>query len=484
MTNICKKLLCLILAGMMLLGTVSCASSEDENGDGAQEGTNLSTETEGETDLKLDLPEKDFGGSSFRIMGNKTALEHVTADKTKGEEVNDALVESNMWVSNKYNVKFEQIQIDDELDANIVRAYIMAGDDEYDVAYLHDCNSANMSLKGWFLNVYDMPYMDPSNPWWPQFTVESLSLNGKLYHYSNYTSYQAMEWTWGVFFNQEILKDFNQPNPYDYVREGTWTLDTLTKMSTDIYSDNGDGMADTNDLMGFVFTQTPYGWLESFGIEMYKKAGPNSAELSLSTDDEICYTLIDKLHTWFYSGSDAVFVDFYGTDSVGNSMFTDKRLAFTTERIGKLAPLAMEADVEYGIVPMPKIDASQSDYRAGCHDRFFTIPTTVQDKERVGIILEAMSYAGHKFILPAYCEKTLKTRLATDPDCGEMLNMIFEKQVISFAYLFNQQENNTGLQLNLIIKTVEDKNVASFFKTQKKIAEKVQRTITRFYEKE
>ena len=158
-------------------------------------------------------------------------LSDLTGEKTEGEEVNDALVTANMYVSGMFNVKFESILIEDELNANIIRAFIMSGNDEYDVAYLHDCNSASMALNGWFLNVNELPYLDPTAPWWPQFTVESLTYNGKLYHYSNYTSYQSMEWTWGCFFNQKILDDYNQPTPYASVRDGSWTLDKINAIS-------------------------------------------------------------------------------------------------------------------------------------------------------------------------------------------------------------------------------------------------------------
>ena len=476
-----KKTLCLLLAALMLMSTVACASvNTDTPADG--QTTAPTADSGEETELTLDLPEKDYSETPFRILGLQTAVDHVLAEKTEGEEVNDALVTANMYVSGMFNVKFESILIEDELNANIIRAFIMSGNDEYDVAYLHDCNSASMALNGWFLNVNELPYLDPTAPWWPQFTVESLTYNGKLYHYSNYTSYQSMEWTWGCFFNQKILDDYNQPTPYASVRDGSWTLDKINAMSSNIYSDlNGDSRATTEDLLGFAFTQTPYGWLESFGIEMYKKESADSAALSLATEDELCYTLIDELHEWFYSGSNAVHVNFHEGGTVGNSMFTEGRLAFTFERIGKLAPLAMDADIAYGIVPLPKINEAQPGYKAGCHDRLFSVPTTVRDQERVGIILEAMAYAGHKFILPAYCETTLKTRLATDPDCEEMLNMIFAQQVISFAYLFDRQENGNGLQLNLIIKTVERKNVASFFKGQKRVAQRVIESIMDFY---
>ncbi len=476
-----KKLLCLLISGLMLTSTVACAFGDTE----------ISTDTEtavtadaADTELKPDLPKMDFGGESFRILGSDVGLAYVLSDKTKGEEVNDALVTANLAVSNQFNIEFETILVGNEEDTSIIRAYIMAGDDEYDVAYLHDCATANMSLEGWFMDVYDLPYLDPTAPWWPQFTVESLTLNEKMYYYSNYASYLSMSWTWGCFFNQQILRDQNEGNPYDYVRDGTWTLEKITEMSKNIYADlNGDGVANTDDLLGFSFSQTPYAWLESFGIEVWRKESPTSGELNVVVDER-CYNLIDSLHNWFYSGDDGVLVDFGGLPTHSNDMFTANRLAFTFERIGTLAPLAMEADIEYGIVPLPKMDMSQKDYYAGCHDKLFSIPTTIRNTERVGAILEAMAYAGYKHILPAYCETTLKTRLATDPECGEMLNLIFEKQVISFAYLLNRQVSGGGIQINLIPQTTQQNNVASFLQTKQKAEQKTLKKIIQFYEKD
>ena len=76
-----------------------------------------------------------------------------------------------------------------------------------------------------------------------------------------------------------------------------------------MYSDlNGDSAANEGDIFGFACNYYPFAWLESFGIEMYEKEAPDSAVLTLDTKNERAYTLIDKLHTWFYSGENGVHV--------------------------------------------------------------------------------------------------------------------------------------------------------------------------------
>ena len=185
-----------LLALVMLAGTVSCGNSESD--DPSKDGqTAIGTDGE-DTELKPELPDVTYDDEKFRILTDDSHYEYLVSEKTDGELVNDAIVEANLSVTEKFKVKFERIN-------GTPQTYIQAGDDAYDVAYLHDTETADTALRGWFLNVYDMPYMDPTAPWWPQFTVDSLTINGKMFFYSNYTGYLSMSQTRVCFFNQRIL---------------------------------------------------------------------------------------------------------------------------------------------------------------------------------------------------------------------------------------------------------------------------------------
>ena len=452
-----KKILCLLLTGLVLTSTVACGTA----GDGS-ETTSPSTSAAAEEDTgpTPELPEVSYNGEPFRILTGETNYTYFVAEETNGEMLNDAIVTANMYVTEQFNITLERVN-------GSADTYIQAGDDAYDVAYQHDIDAANFALRGWFKNVYDMPYMDPTAPWWPQFTVESLTVNGKMFFFSNYTGYLGMAQTRVCFFNRSILENNQMEAPYDYVRDGTWTLDKIMEMSTEIYSDmNGNGRPDEADLFGYASCHYPWGWLEAFGIELYQKESPTSAEMNVVVDDR-CHVLIDKLHEWWYTGDDSVWITLEGHGEPGISMFADNRVAFTfaTHLADQVRP-ALDNDVPYGIVPYPKISASEENYYGACTDFLFTIPLTVRDDERVGAILEAMAYSGYKYVRPAYCEQTLQTRFATDPDCAEMLNLIFDNRVISFAYLYSD------IQSDLIAKTVVNKNVASFIRAYARVEQK------------
>jgi hypothetical protein len=74
---------------------------------------------------------------------------------------------------------------------------------------------------------------------------------------------------------------------------------------------------------------------------------------------------------------------------------------------------------KFGIVPMPKFDEAQKEYRTMLHDQFtvISIPTTVQDErlDMVGAVLEALSSTAYKIVKPVYYEETLRTKIAQDP---------------------------------------------------------------------
>ena len=467
-----KKILCLLLVGLMLISTVSCATSDTED-------TTTSTGTQDvapeDTELKPELPDKKYTGTTFRILADAAQYKYIAAEKSDGSLINDAIVESNMAVMEQFDIKFERINGSPDV-------FISSGDDAYDVAYLHDCTTATLSLRKFFRNVYDMPYMDPTAPWWPQFTTDALTLNGKMFFYSNYTGYLSMAQTRACMFNQDILRNYNISAPYDLVRDGTWTIDKAMELSTAIYSDlNGNGLSDDGDLFGFAATHYPWGWLEAFGIELYQKEGPNSANLSVVVDDR-CYTLVEKLNEWFFSGKNSVMVAFEGGGDPVVTMFAEEQVAFTfaLHLAEQVAP-ALQNNVNYGIVPFPKIDVNQENYYGACTDYLFSIPTTIKDAEMVGAVLEAMAYNGYKFIRPAYCEQTLQSRYATDPDCADMLNLILDNRVISFAYLFSQSVSG-GLQSNLIANATPQMTLGSLAKSTVKAEQKSLKKITQLYE--
>ena len=478
-----KKTISMLLLCAMLTSLAACGNgttSETESQTPAAESETVTDTVE--TEPMPELPQRDFEGYTYRILSTEDTNKFICAAESTGEVVNDAVYASNAAVGEQFNITFTTIPITSNSDATIIQSYIMAGEDAYDVAQLHDCTSGSMALNGWFHNVYEIPYVDTTKPWWPQFTVDSLTLNGKMYLISNYTTYRAMHETRVAFFNRDMIEDMGMESPYDLVREGTWTVDKIASMTKDVYVDvNGDGKQDKGDTMGFTFTSAPYCWLESFGVETYQKVSPDSAELVLNANTEVVVNLVDKLYNWLCQKDRSIWCKMGNTREEAMEMFASGSCLFTFKCIGDQLPYLMETDMNYGIVPFPKLEESVQDYVSACTDLLLTIPVTAGDMERTGMITEAMSYYGWKLILPAYCETALKNRYSTDKESAEMLDLIFQNRTISFAYLFVNM--GPGMQLRLLIDTIgqNKSDVASYYAKNEQKELSVMEKVTAFY---
>ena len=484
-----QRLVCFLLSLLLLGSAAACGERADEP-DTSAAGTPVSespsaaeaveTAAPEETDPKPELPEKDYQGYEFLVLGGESFLARVLADEMTGEVVNDAIFQANREVSDTFNVKFQKNVVNDR-DTNLIKSSVASGQDDYDLICFHDCDTASMSLNGWFHNISALPYVDTEAAWWPRFTVDSLTINGKMLYFSNYISYNSSSTVQVAFFNNGLVTDYDLDNPYDLVREGTWTVDKMAALTGSLYRDaNGDGQQDEGDVFGLIAFNYPYRWAETFGIEAYQKVAPDSAELTLDINNESIITLMEKLHNWFYSGDSGIWVDFDRDSTVSRGIFCAGNAVFAFDTVGNLTPLLLDTDINYGIVPYPKRDETQADYYAGCNDRLFSVPITASDLERTGIIVEAMSYAGFKYILPAYVERTLQSRYATDEDCTEMLNLVIQNQVLSLSYLFANAVPN-GMQFRIVYDTVKSGNFASWYKGSEKKELKFMQKLTEFY---
>ena len=102
-----KRIFSALLAACILLSAVAC-STASEPSDVPAENTTVS-EVVTENELTLDLPEKNYGGAEFRILTDKDSYSYIVSEKTSGVLVDDAILEANMEVANRFGIRFQRI---------------------------------------------------------------------------------------------------------------------------------------------------------------------------------------------------------------------------------------------------------------------------------------------------------------------------------------------------------------------------------------
>ena len=93
---------------------------------------------------------------------------------------------------------------------------------------------------------------------------------------------------------------------------------------------------------------------------------------------------------------------------------------------------------DYGIVPMPKFDASQKNYISpiAVWTYFLTVPVSNPDIETASIVLDTMSYLSYRDIVPIYYDVVLQVKHIRDEETSEMLDIIRSTRTYFTAYAF------------------------------------------------
>jgi hypothetical protein len=134
---------------------------------------------------------------------------------------------------------------------------------------------------------------------------------------------------------------------------------------------------------------------------------------------------------------------------------------------------------DFGILPIPKWDSSQSRYYAtlnNWHSYTFMLPATVGDVEKNSVVLDAMAYHGRQLIRPAYYDVCLQRKYTRDEDSSDMLDIIFSSTFYDIGTVYD-----IGGWTDAIQGTLENNriNIASSFERSQG---RIERDLTRLIE--
>ncbi|MCR5263115.1 MAG: ABC transporter substrate-binding protein [Clostridiales bacterium] len=476
-----NKTIAMLMALTVLSGAAAACGDAAGNGtvndQTIPEGTNDISETEEETKAVIpdNLPDTDLGGDTFRIYCSGPDMEKFFfSDATDGEVVNDAVYQSVQNVEERFNVDVRTSyspSTDDGALNTAINQTILAGDDAFDVAENHDTLSGDSSLKGMYRNLYDLPYLDFSQPWYPTNAIDSLTLYGKLFLYSSAMSYKGLHQTRILYMNKSLLNDYGIESPYKNVFDGTWTLDRLIDITRGAYQDlNSSQNVDENDFFGFTVHQWFDGWMESFGLNAMQKDDDEGLVIGIA--GERTADIVEKMYGWVFDGNDVWIAKKKSSDQFSESdIFSNSRSLITYGEISTSYVTYRNTAVDYGMLPFPKYDENQPDYISFYTDRFFIVPNTSTNLEKTGLMLEAMSAEGYRVIYPAYYEIALKVKYTQDDESVRILDIINQSRLMSFTYVYDNSSLKSIFN-NMFNASKPNSDFASFLAKNEKSAQK------------
>jgi len=462
------KFICLAVICTLLFSMAACSNKPDaetDSGNTAADKTESQTQNTDDIDatettaeamtktveIQPELPENmDFGGFDFRILVRYYASENHTAyqardiyaEEENGDPINDAVYRRNRYVEDKYNCNITQVLADNH--QSRLSNSVKSGSDDYDLYYTVFYDYATDVTKGNFANLNDFPHINLDAPWWDQNAKESISIGGKLYFCPSDLILLHNDSSSAIVFNKKLIKDYQMEDPYELVLSEKWTVDRLIEMTKDVYKDlNGDGVMDKNDLYGFAcYRDAVMSLVHSAGGRICEKDNNDLPYLTLGT--ETSYTAFEKAFDLMYAPSgynihkelEAKDNLFYST---AMNMFMADQFLFYWILLHDIEQFRnMESD--FGILPVPKLTEAQQGYGSTVnryHGQALAVPVTVQDRERNGIILEALTAKSKYTLIPEYYERTLQRKVSRDSESEAMLDIIFNSHVYDPGYVYN-----------------------------------------------
>ena len=479
----------LLAAALLLPGLVGCGESKEKQTPASEDtpaqdaAVQEVVETEPETEYPHDnLPDGlEFGGRTVNIFGwSGPDLVEFFVEEQNGEIVNDAIFARNLAVEERLDIgleyRLEPGAYDQRNDwVKTLSASITAGDGAYDISGGYSMAGASLASKGMCLPLNDQNYLDFSMPWWPSSLLDEATCGGRLYFCSGDISTYMIYYLYGVYFNQNMLGEYDLESPYDLVQSGTWTLDRMSKMSTDVYIDlNGDGKKGFEDRLGYItyaIFVDPYFF--SCGLRTTEKDENDIPFLSPDFSSEKAHSVLEKVVAMT---SDETNLLGNGAEQMilSNDVFKEGRALFISHEFTYAVQHLRDVEFTYGIVPYPKYDEEQTDYVTITSFPYtlYGIPIDARDPDMSAAVIEAMASESFRTVSPALFENAFKVKYAQDEQSSLMYDLIRSTVSFDFGRVFNNDLN--GLTYSLFRGAVIEKNTnwASVMKANEKVLNK------------
>ena len=438
-----KKLIALLSLSAILLTLFAACSSGDNTSDSSVTTPSGETTTVAEEtgpDLFADVPTGKYDGYNFRILNNESnfALTQMDAIEQNGEPINDAVYDRNRLIEERLDVKITENMVGYSEVTSTIKNAIAAGEDSYDIFFNESYFVAPLALENYLVNVYELDKLNFDKPWWAGDMIDSLSIGDKLYILAGDIHLMLPEATWVMAFNKRILNDLSLENPYELVKNGSWTLDKLSELIHSSFADiNGDGtMTADADLFGAALYINPTNLMISAGTNFVTKDGNNLPVFAGMTERD--FSVYSKIVEKIYSTGE-IAID-GKTSNMGDpwtSVFSRGNSLILVEPIGSLKRLRNMED-EFGIVPFTKYDEQQSDYISltAHYSAVMGIPVTNSNHERTAVILEQMAAVSYRDIRPVYFDVILTGKYSRDNESEDMLDIVFDTRIFDLMSVY------------------------------------------------
>jgi len=402
--------------------------------------------------LPSNLPDDlDLGSETVRIWyytGYPTEPVINIAGDESGDIVDVALYERNRAIEEDLNVTlaFHQDETYSGSTGDAVRTYVMAAEDAYDYFNVCQWNAVMLAAEHMFLDLSDVPHFNFEDPWWSKQYIDACSIGtNHLYYLVGDINLDMIRCISAFYFNRQLLEslDHSADELYQLALDGKWTIDHMLTLANDAYQDiNANGLSDAGDRFGAIFRIANALDSISFGLGLQLTARDENHYPYLTGDLEHNVDVFSKMQVMlnetnsvYHSTTPEDIIKFF---SQGESLFMGGFL-YISENLRDMAD-------DFGILPYPKYDENQENYRSVVQDTaaLACVPVTCSIFDTVTTVLEAIAYYSYYDVTPVYYESALKVKYARDEITPQVIDIIRDSAMTDTSYVYIEAFNNLG----------------------------------------
>ena len=443
-----KKSVTILLLAAIFLAACTQTGDTDTPADDADAST-VDTMANTETAPETDAPKYDFGGRDYTILcRTDCAYEFVSADGA-ADLVSDAVIKRNYGVEESCNVKLKPVDIpgtwaDKDSFMNTITASVLAGDDTYQLIAGYNAYITTLVTQDCLYNLYDTA-MDFTKPWWYAGYNDNVSLFGKLYFALGDASLTMWENCEVVFFNKNLMENYDLTSPYTLVDEDKWDFDTLRAYANTVSADvNNDSTWDETDTWGMLL-YNKRDFPVYFENPFCKKDENGKPYISLFSEG--LTNMYEKVYRFYQVEHGA----HQFQPDVNQQIFSEDR-ALLYQAPLRYAALFRDNESDFGIVPFPKCNPGQSRYYTTVLDKtsVFSIPASAQEPAFCAAVLDELCRQSADTVVPRYYEQTLKDKYSRDPETAGMLDIVRDSIWFDCGFVYSVSLNYLGAFLDVL----------------------------------
>ena len=460
-------LTCLTLAGLVVACDQGGNTPSGDGGSGSGSGL-INDKLDVNGRLKDDLPDTlNYGGEEITILHwSDTENPEFEQAEITGDNVRDAIYDRNMQVEDRLNVDLVFHGIPGNGDTANRQSFLKHVDNvytaathDYDFISAYSRHGGTLAVQGYFVNLSTIKdsYMDLEKPWWPQQLVETVSFgNGDYYFCSGDMSTNVLYMMHMMYINKDMFSQLQIPIPYNTVRDGKWSIDKLIEITSDVYRDlDNDNQRSKGDRYGFgaVIWELDSFYIGS-NLRYIDESDHDLLVISPDYSSKKAVKLINKLGRW--AVTDNVWIYSHENEEFGEvqrdhmDVFDRGDMLVIMQHSQYAGKHLLNADFEYGLLPMPKYDEKQVNYYTGMGNPWslYGIFLGFDDRgekaetlQMLSAVLECWASEGFRLTTPEIFEVNMQLKYSAGQNETDMFEYIRSGIAFDIGKIFSTDLN-------------------------------------------